>query len=162
MDRKVNITKLFYQGDVDEAGRPHGRGKLVYVVEKDPRKERRFADEGNIKYEGEFEHGKRHGDGDLHVLGVGYNPVSEYAWYSEGDYDSCGRLIRPSNSSGSYQQYVPMWYPCFEGIWQDDEPKESRWEEGKLGKITKSDWQYIRLTSYEAVKALPVTFSDKH
>lgn len=78
MNRNVYITKLLYQGDVDEAGRPHGRGKLLYVVEKDPREERRFADEGDIKYEGEFEHGKRHGDGDLHVLCAGYNTVSEY------------------------------------------------------------------------------------
>ena len=159
MEKIRKIIKCVYKGEVDKQGLPHGTGKILYVVEPDPEKEiKRPYDEGlgNLCYEGTFEHGVRQGDGDLHSLGLGYNPVSRYEWFSEGEYDGCGRLIHPTHEEGSYQEYVQVWYPYFEGTWQDDMPLKARWyDEDPMQKISKAGLAYIRLTSHEAVKNLP-------
>lgn len=154
MEKIKIIKKLVYEGEVDEQGRPHGKGTLYYVVEKDPAEERKFDNQGDLRYRGEFEHGLRQGDGDLHALGLGHNPVSRYAWYSEGEYDSCGRLIHPSNPEGSYQEFVPVWYPFFEGLWQADQPLKSRWSDDEV-RLSELAAQYVRLTAYDAIKTLP-------
>ena len=156
MERIRKITKLVYKGQVDENGCPHGKGELHYIVEKDPEEDCMFDDQHDLRYKGEFVHGLRQGDGDLHAMGVGYNPVSRYEWYSEGDYDGCGRLIHSSHPEGSYQEYVRVWYPYFEGTWQDDQPLTPRWGEKPLEKcVSDMGWEYIRLTAHDAVKDLP-------
>ena len=161
MEKIKKITKLVYKGEVDEAGLPHGKGELHYVVEKDPKEERMFDDLGDLRYKGEFLHGIRQGDGDLHALGLGYNPVSKYEWYSQGEYDSCGRLIYSGHKPGSYNEYVPIWYPYFEGTWQDDQPLKPRWDDAPVEESVKEEeWQYIRLTSKETLeKTFDFTFN---
>lgn len=161
MEKIRKIIKCVYKGEVDAAGLPHGKGVMNYIVEKDPAEELMFPDQNDLRYEGEFVHGLRQGDGDLHALGIGYNPVSEYEWYSEGEYDSCGRLIHSSNAPGTWQRYVRMWYPYFEGTWQSDMPQKPRWGEDILEEsVSKSAWEYIRITMWEAVKALPLGNKD--
>ena len=70
------IVKCIYTGEVDAEGLPHGNGVLNYIVEKDPSEERTFDNQYDLRYKGEFVHGLRQGEGDLHAMGVGYNPVS--------------------------------------------------------------------------------------
>lgn len=142
------IIKCVYTGEVDADGLPHGKGKMDYIVERRP--DDSFPEEGNMRYRGEFVHGLRHGDGDLHSRGLMNNPTSEYEWYAEGDYDSCGRFLRSTHPAGSWQRYIQCWYPVFEGLWQDDMPLESRWEKGKPLNISKAHWDDIRQTAYEA------------
>ena len=143
------IIKCVYSGEVDADSLPHGKGKMDYIVERRPGDS--FPEEGNLCYKGEFVHGLRHGEGDLHCLGLIHNPVSEYELYSEGEYDSCGRFIHGSNPPGSWQRYVKCWYPSFEGLWQDDMPLESRWEKGVKPKISKAHWEDIRMTTWKEV-----------
>jgi hypothetical protein len=158
MEESRKIIKLLYVGETDENGLPHGEGELRYVVEPDLEKEAEdpiYKGTGDLRYKGHFEHGLRQGDGDLHGLGLTYNPVSQYAWYSEGDYDGCGRLIHSSNPSGSWKSHVQCWYPYFEGTWKNDMPLKSRWG----GRITKNDRYYIQITSREELeKSFPFTF----
>ena len=161
MEKIRKILKLVYKGEIDDAGMPHGKGVMNYIVEKDPAEDYMFDDQHNLRYKGEFVHGLRQGEGDLHVMGVAYNPVSRYEWYSEGDYDSCGRLIHPSNPEGSYQQYVRMWYPYFEGSWQEDQPLKPRWGDKPLEEsVSKMGWQYVRLTTFDAIKDLPLEIEN--
>ena len=149
------IMKCIYKGEVDSDGLPHGKGEMSYIVER--RSDDPFPEACNLCYKGDFVHGLRHGDGDLHTLGQITNPVSEYEWYSEGEYDGCGRLIRPSNPSGSWQRLVKCWFPSFEGLWENDMPKESRWEKGQPLDISEAHWKDIRRTSREALKGLTLT-----
>lgn len=149
MEKIRKIIKLEYSGPVDEQGRPHGTGTMIYKVE--PEADDSFEGKEDLRYKGEFVHGMRHGEGDLHTLGLAYNPVSEYEWYSEGEYDSCGRFIHPANPPGSYERCVKCWYPYFEGTWQDDMPLKSRWDND----IDKVGMTYVRNTSKEAVSELP-------
>ena len=69
------IIKCIYKGDVDAEGRPHGQGVMDYIVERHA--DDSFPEEDNLRYKGEFVHGLRHGDGDLHAMGLINNPVSE-------------------------------------------------------------------------------------
>jgi len=158
MKKPIKFIKLLYVGETDENGLPHGEGELRYVVEPDSEKEAQdpiHKGTGDLRYKGHFEHGLRHGEGDLHELGLIYNPVSQYAWYSEGEYDSCGRLIHSSNPSGSWKEHVQCWYPYFEGTWENDMPLKSRWGE----KIRKSDLKYCQATRRDELeKSLPFTF----
>lgn len=150
------IVKCVYTGEVDAEGLPHGNGVLNYIVEKDPSEERTFDNQYDLRYKGEFVHGLRQGEGDLHAMGVGYNPVSRYEWYSQGEYDSCGRLIQTSHPEGSYEEYVRVWYPYFEGTWQNDLPLKPRWGEGSVEeRVSEMGWKYVRNTTKEAVEALP-------
>ncbi len=150
------IVKCIYTGEVDAEGLPHGNGVLNYIVEKDPSEERTFDNQYDLRYKGEFVHGLRQGEGDLHAMGVGYNPVSRYEWYSQGEYDSCGRLIQTSHPEGSYQEFVRVWYPYFEGTWQNDLPLKPRWGEGSVEeRVSEMGWKYVRNTTKEAVEALP-------
>ncbi len=150
------IVKCTYKGEVDEAGLPHGKGELYYIVEKDPGENLMFDDQKNLRYKGEFHHGVRQGEGDLHALGIAYNPVSQYEWYSEGEYDGCGRLIHPAHESGTWEQFVRMWYPYFEGTWQADIPVKPRWGEGTPEeRVPEIGWQYIHQTTKDAIKDLP-------
>ena len=148
------IIRLEYDGERDADGLPPGKGELRYVVEHRP--DDSFPGQGGLRYVGEFVHGLRHGDGDLHALGSMYNPVSEYEWYAEGDYDSCGRFLHPAHAPGSWQRTVKCWYPAFEGIWQDDMPLKSRWGDGSIDDISKAHWKDIRRTSREALKELKI------
>lgn len=155
-ERLRKIVKCIYKGEVDAEGLPHGNGVLNYIVEKDPSEELKFDNQYDLRYRGEFHHGLRQGEGDLHVMGVGYNPVSRYEWYSQGEYDSCGRLIYSSHPEGSYQEFVPVWYPYFEGTWQNDLPLKPRWGEGSVEeRVSEMGWKYVRNTTKEAVDALP-------
>ena len=155
MGKIRKIIKLEYTGPLDENGLPHGKGVMLYLVEPDPKDT--FKGKNNLRYKGEFVHGLRHGDGDFHALGLIHNPVSEYAWYSEGEYDGCGRLIRPSNSAGTWEPFVQCWYPYFEGTWQDDMPLKSRWG----NKISTSDMEYIINSRYDKlVKNFYFDFRD--
>lgn len=150
------IVKCIYTGEVDAEGLPHGNGVLNYIVEKDPSEERTFDNQYDLRYKGEFVHGLRQGEGDLHAMGVGYNPVSRYEWYSQGEYDSCGRLIQTSHPEGSYQEFVRVWYPYFEGTWQNDLPLKPRWGEGSVEeRVSEMGWKYVRNTTKEAIEALP-------
>ena len=148
------IIRLEYDGERDADGLPHGKGELRYVVEHRP--DDSFPGQGGLRYVGEVVHGLRHGDGDLHALGSMYNPVSEYEWYAEGDYDSCGRFLHPAHAPGSWQRTVKCWYPAFEGIWQDDMPLKSRWGDGSIDDISKAHWKDIRRTSREVLKELKI------
>ena len=155
-ERLRKIVKCIYKGEVDAEGLPHGKGELYYIVKKSPSEELKFDDQHNLRYRGEFHHGLRQGEGDLHVMGVGYNPVSRYEWYSQGEYDCCGRLIYPSHPEGSYQEFVRVWYPYFEGTWQNDLPLKPRWGEGSVEeRVSKMGWKYIQKTAKDAIEALP-------
>lgn len=154
MEKERKIIQLRYTGEVDAEGLPHGKGELHYIVESRP--DDSFERKGELRYVGEFVHGLRHGDGDLHSLGLMNNPVSEYEWYSEGDYDGCGRLVCPANAPGTWQRTVKCWYPAFEGTWQDDMPLKSRWSDGSIDDISKAHWKDIRRTSREALKELKI------
>lgn len=154
MEKARKIIALRYTGEVDAEGLPHGKGELRYVVEHCP--DDTFPGQGDLCYEGEFVHGLRHGDGDLLSLGTMYNPVSEYEWYAEGDYDSCGRFIHSAHAPGSYQRTVKCWYPAFQGLWQDDMPLKSRWGDGSIKDISKAHWKDIRMTAREKVRELEI------
>ena len=150
------IVKYIYTGEVDAEGLPHGNGVLNYIVEKGPSEERTFDNQYDLRYKGEFVHGLRQGEGDLHAMGVGYNPVSRYEWYSQGEYDSCGRLVQSSHPEGSYQEFVRVWYPYFEGTWQNDLPLKPRWGEGSVEeRVSEMGWKYVRNTTKEAIESLP-------
>ena len=156
MEEVKTIVKCTYRGEVDAEGRPHGKGELYYVVEKDPTENHLFDNQGDLRYKGEFVHGVRQGEGDLHALGGGYNPVSESEWYSEGDYD-CGHLLHPAHAPGTWRRYVQVWYPYFEGTWQNDQPLRPRWGDGTVNeRMTEEGWAYVRLTTSEAIKNLPI------
>lgn len=148
MEQK-KIIKCIYTGEVDENGLPHGKGKMRYVVE--PKADSTVKGLGDLRYSGEFCHGIRQGEGDLHGLGLINNPVSEYEWYAEGDYDSCGRFLGSVHSPGSWQRLIACWYPRFEGTWKDDMPLTSRWD----NEITADDKATAQQTTREAVGSLP-------
>ncbi|MBR1755685.1 MAG: hypothetical protein IJ739_04090 [Bacteroidaceae bacterium] len=155
------IVKCFYKGEVDVQGLPHGKGELHYIVERDPSEQLLFDDQYNLRYRGEFCHGLRQGEGDLHVMGTGYNPVSESEWYSEGDYDSCGRFAGPAHKPGTWSRYVRVWYPCFEGTWQNDLPLKPRWGEGSAEeRVSEMGWQYVRETARDAIATLPFEMNN--
>lgn len=150
------IVKCIYKGEVDDTGLPHGKGELHYIVKKDPSEELTFDNQHDLRYKGEFHHGLRQGEGDLHIMGVGYNPVSEYAWYSEGEYDGCGRLVGPAHEPGTWSRYVRVWYPYFEGTWQNDLPLKPRWGEGSVEeRVSEMGWQYVQKTAKNAIETLP-------
>lgn len=149
MEKLRKIVKLNYRGEMDEAGLPHGKGEIRYIVEPESNKNQEGI--GDICYEGEFVHGLRHGDGELQILGMYPNPVSEYEWYSEGEYDGCGRLIFPSHRSGSYEPFLPMWYRYFQGTWKNDMPQKSRWKDGPLD-IDRTIMKIIRNTRFKVLK----------
>lgn len=155
-ERLRKIVKCIYKGEVDAEGLPHGKGEMYYIVKKNPSEELKFDNQHNLRYRGEFHHGLRQGEGDLHVMGVGYNPVSRYEWYSQGEYDSCGRLIYSSHPEGSYQEFVPVWYPYFEGTWQNDFPLKPRWGEDSVKEsVSKMGWKYVQKTAKDAIETLP-------
>ena len=146
------VVRCVYKGETDADGLPHGVGVMRYVVE--PHDNEEFREKGDLRYKGEFCHGVRQGNGSFHGLGLDYNPVKEWEWYQEGQYDGCGRLIRPAHADVTYQRYVYCWYPYFEGTWQDDMPLKSKWDK-PLANIDKAEMDYIRQTTMEAVKELP-------
>lgn len=151
MEELRKIIQLDYNGPVDQNGLPHGSGTMTYRVEPQP--DAAAEGLGNLRYTGQFVHGKRQGEGDFHALGLLYNPVSEYEWYAEGDYDSCGRFIQSAHAPGSWKRYIACWYPYFEGTWMDDMPLESRWK----SKTTADELEHIRRTTMEALKDMTLT-----
>ncbi len=106
-----------YDGPVDEAGYPHGNGTMIYIADKSEDKDAR-----DYKYVGAFKHGVRQGEGYICRDSYFPNPQSEYAWYSEGEYDGCGRLIHPKNRPGSYERYLSGWCIQWKGTWENDVP----------------------------------------
>lgn len=149
MGQPKEIIKCVYKGEVDEKGLPHGSGKMLYVVKPDG--DETIKGLGDLRYQGEFCHGLRHGEGDLHVLGLINNPVSEYEWYAEGDYDSCGRFLGSKNPPGSWRRFVECWYPCFEGTWENDIPLKSRWD----NEMSQYYSDLVQQTTKQAVDNLP-------
>ena len=114
---EIRFVSCFYEGELDEQGLPHGKGTMTYIADKSEN-----ADARDYKYEGEFVHGVRNGEGCICRDSFFPNPKTEYEWYSEGDYDSCGRLIHPSHPAGTYRRYLSGWCIVWEGIWENDMP----------------------------------------
>ena len=104
------IVKTSYEGPTDEQGLAHGYGKMSYD-----------ASNQQFRYEGLFVHGKRQGFGVLCVALWRKNPVDAYSWYSQGVYDSVGRLVEPYHAQGTYQEYIHDWVLVRKGWWSDDE-----------------------------------------
>ncbi len=149
MEEMRKIVKCIYSGELDAEGRPHGRGSLRYKVQ--PEEGDSYEGAEDLLYEGDFVHGLRQGEGRLMVLGLINNPVSEYEWYAEGDYDSCGRFIQGANPPGSWRRLVPCWYPCFQGTWEHDKTGVAKYGE----KLTKRDKLHAERTEWEAIKEIP-------
>ena len=107
-----DIIKSSYSGARDSAGLPQGYGTMEYTTKS-----------GQLyRYIGTFSHGKRQGYGFMSYKTKSKNPVEEWEWYQEGEYDSAGRLIHPKHEPGSYEPYIDSWGMSFEGLWRNDEP----------------------------------------
>ena len=100
-----------YKGPKNENGAPHGYGVMEYSAKKNK----------HYKYEGMFVNGKRHGYGTWAVRYTVENKYKEWEWYQIGEYDSCGRFIRPKHEPGSYNRYVHGWNIVVRGWWKNDE-----------------------------------------
>ena len=84
-----NMSKIVgktYKGQKDDEGRPHGHGIMEYLT----------SGEKKYKYEGHFEHGVRSGYGVWYETLRLIREYEPWEWAQMGDYDSAGRLIRPS------------------------------------------------------------------
>ena len=151
-----NIIRTEYDGPKDRQGRPHGEGSMYYYADEDhvpfpqyPNLREYYKEVGRMIYRGHFEHGVRQGEGRIAVLGLA-GRASKYEWYSEGEYDCCGRLIHPEHPEGSWQEDVRMkyWHEVFEGTWQDDMPLETKhWR----GMPDEDDLRLIRTTCKEVL-----------
>lgn len=148
MKKEKAIIGCIYEGKIDTEGRPHGQGKMVYKVNDE-----QFKD---MRYNGEFVHGVRQGEGCLSFAKQMPNSQTAYEWYSEGDYDCCGRLVHPLHEPGSYRAWVDAWYIMFEGQWENDMPTrpKKQYPGAEPDEETLAD---ARLTAYEAVRELPLT-----
>ena len=135
-----------YEGPVDAQGLPHGKGTMVYVADKSE-----DADARDLKYEGEFVHGVRHGEGCLCRDSYFPNSKTQYEWYSEGDYDSCGRLIHPVHAPGSYERYLRGWCIYWEGTWENDMPVKPK-RDYKDQYPNENDIARARATALELVR----------
>lgn len=110
IDFLSRIVVSGYDGPVDDEGRPHGHG-TQHLTDGDKK----------YKYEGDFEHGQRHGDGELLVSSSIPNTLTESEYYMQGDYDAAGRQISHP-PSGSYKPYIQAWCIVYSGHWENDKP----------------------------------------
>ena len=73
----------------------------------------------------------REGYGVLYSMSWIKNPVEEWQWYMEGEYDSAGRFIHPAHEPGSYVAYTEVWEEEYVGLWEDNKPicaPKERWQ----------------------------------
>ena len=148
-DISMNELKFIYctyEGPVDAQGLPHGKGTMIYVADKSE-----DADARDLKYEGEFVHGVRHGEGYLCRDSYFPNSKTQYEWYSEGDYDGCGRLIHPVHAPGSYERYLRGWCIYWEGTWENDMPVKPK-RDYKDQYPNENDIARARATALELVR----------
>ena len=143
---KTNIASCQYTGPVDAAGLPHGKGTMLYIADKTE-----DSDARDFKYEGEFVHGIRHGQGYICRMSYVPNSKTAYEWYSEGDYDAAGRLIAPTHSPGSYEPYHFSWVIFWQGTWENDIPTIPKLNYSDHYP-TVTDLQAAAETAYEVIK----------
>lgn len=146
---EYKFVSYTYEGEKDAEGRPHGKGTMTYIADKSEDERAR-----DCKYEGEFVHGVRHGEGAICRDSFFPNPQTEYEWYSEGEYDNCGRLIHSSHPAGSYKRYTRSWCITWEGTWENDMPVKPR-RDYKDQYPDKNDLALARATALEAFKGEP-------
>ncbi|MBQ8703155.1 MAG: hypothetical protein IJ524_02115 [Bacteroidales bacterium] len=155
MEEPRKIVKMWYSGEKDKDGLPHGEGALEYLTDESrppfpqyPDLADYYREVGRMVYKGRFWHGKRDSEGCLMELGL--RPCSKHEWYSEGDYD-CGHLVHPEHPSGSYREGVCMkaWIDVFDGTWRNDMPFKHKW-----AWVTprEEDLQLAQLTSKETLE----------
>ena len=135
-----------YEGQVDGQGLPHGNGSLTYLADKT-----KDVNARDYRYKGEFVHGVRQGMGCICRVSWFPNPQTAYEWYSEGDYDSAGRLVHPLHPAGSYESHVRGWCITWEGTWENDIPtKPKRDYEDEYP--DEDDLALARATAFEAIR----------
>ena len=110
-DNPSRITRMTYEGQKDEEGRPHGYGTMKYST----------SGEKKYKYEGHFVHGVRSGYGVWHETIQIIREYEPWEWAQMGDYDSAGRLIHPNTRSGPRREVINYWDVKFRGWWKNDE-----------------------------------------
>lgn len=140
MENFDEIVGWTYEGDKNDIGLPHGTGTMIYSNKFRPL----------LKYVGEFVHGVRQGKGTIYSYAPHpelENPIDEYAWYSMGDYDSAGRLIRPSHKRGSYESFARLWDIVYEGLWENDFPLKKKGTRKKKGKRKCKNEKIFTLTA---------------
>ena len=110
-DNPSRITRMTYEGQKDDEGRPHGYGTMKYST----------SGEKKYKYEGHFVHGVRSGYGVWHETIQIVREYEPWEWAQMGDYDSAGRLIHPNTRPGPRREVINYWDVKFRGWWKNDE-----------------------------------------
>lgn len=105
------ITRMTYNGEKDDEGRPHGHGVMEYIASSSKK----------YTYEGHFVHGVRSGYGVWKELSQYIRKYEEWEWVQMGEYDSAGRLIHPNTRPGPYQEVIDTWNEEFRGWWKNDD-----------------------------------------
>ena len=118
------IYDIKYTGEKNRDEMPHGEGVMEYFVAC-------IGCRNHFKYKGTFKKGMREGYGVLYSMSWIKNPVEEWQWYMEGEYDSAGRFIHPAHEPGSYVAYTEVWEEEYVGLWEDNKPicaPKERWQ----------------------------------
>ena len=118
------IYDIKYTGARNRENLPHGEGVMEYFVACS-------GCRNHFKYEGTFRKGMRDGYGVLYSMSWIKNPVEEWQWYMEGEYDSAGRFVHPAHEPGSYVAYTEVWEEEYVGLWEDNKPicaPKERWQ----------------------------------
>ena len=110
-DDLTKITRIIYNGQKDDEGRPHGHGTMEYCTSSSKK----------YTYEGRFVHGVRSGYGVWHELFQYIREYEEWEWVQMGEYDSAGRLIHPNTKPGPYKEVEDSWQEKFRGWWSNDD-----------------------------------------
>ena len=114
-----------YEGEVDEAGNPHGQGTFVLCWDS-------LQLEGQWKgsvsrYEGQWEHGMRHGRGKANFVG---------GLQYEGQFQHDERHVEGAITSQNGRRYEGQWehglrHGQGEHVYLDGSRYEGQWEQGK-------------------------------
>ena len=142
------ITRMTYNGEKDDEGRPHGHGVMEYVASSSKK----------YTYEGHFVHGVRSGYGVWNELSQYIRKYEEWEWVQMGEYDSAGRLIHPNTRPGPYQEVIDTWNEEFRGWWKNDDASHDFSRKkygGEKFDLTEDDKFLNYFLDMKAVRKLP-------
>ena len=142
------ITRMTYNGEKDDEGRPHGHGVMEYIASSSKK----------YTYEGHFVHGVRSGYGVWNELSQYIRKYEEWEWVQMGEYDSAGRLIHPNTRPGPYQEVIDSWNEEFRGWWKNDDASHDFTRKkygGEKFDLTEDDKFLNYFLDMKAVRKLP-------
>lgn len=134
LEKDVYSSPTFYEGEINEAGQPHGEGNITYTMSVNDSSTNELKESTLILYIGGFQNGEYHGQGTLYREGyadIEYSGIFEngekifFPYQNEFYFDNGEISFHGEQSKTKSGETMKVYYPggniYYSGEWEDNQ-----------------------------------------